>query len=451
MKIIILGDIILDINNHCNTKRTAPEANIPIYNAFETTHILGGAANVAKNLKLLFSNDIVKLISVIGTDNTKIKSLLESHDIDNHLFFESNRKTTQKIRIFHDKKIITRYDIEDTHPISKEIEANIIDLVKKEEKPDLIIFSDYAKGLLTKTLCETIIDYANKLNIPTFVDPKPHDAIKYRDCFCLKVNLLEGVAVVNKNLDSISKKDIIQEIKQYINCKHLILTCAENGMYVDKIENHIIHKKKIDAVDVTGCGDTVLSVLAYMYLRNRDMIESAKVANYVAGKAVQTIGNYDVKYGDIDEFVDTVIMDTEKDKILSVGKMKNIVFTNGCFDLVHSAHMRLLQFSKKQGDVLVVGLNSDESIQRLKGPTRPINCLKERTEFLKNVGCIDYIIVFGDDTPLNILELLRPDIIVKGGDYTKDNIIGKEYAREVILYDFINGLSSTNTISKIIG
>ena len=131
--------------------------------------------------------------------------------------------------------------------------------------------------------------------------------------------------------------------------------------------------------------------------------------------------------------------------------MKNVVFTNGCFDLVHSAHIRLLQFSKKQGDILVVGLNNDESIRRLKGSTRPINNIEERTEFLANLDFIDYIIVFGDDTPANILELLRPDIIVKGGDYKKENIIGKEYAKEVVLYDFVNGISSSNTISKILG
>jgi len=401
------------------------------------------------------SKDTVKLISVIGSDSTNIKSVLEQRQIDHHLFVDEQRKTTQKTRIFHDNKIVARYDIEDTHPISLEIENSIIDIVKKEENVNLIIFSDYAKVVLTPNLCETIVHYANRQNIPTFVDPKPIDAIKYCDCFCMKVNLSEGTiishATISQNTKHAkNKREILREIKQQINCKHLVLTCAEDGLYVDKIENHITHNRKINPVDVTGCGDTVLSIIAYMYIHNRDIIESAKIANYVAGKAVQTIGNYDVKPSDIAEFADTVIMDTEKDKILSVGNMKNVVFTNGCFDLVHSAHLRLLQFSKKQGDVLVVGLNSDESIQRLKGPTRPINNLKERTEFLKNVGFVDYIIVFGDDTPSKILELLRPDIMVKGGDYTKDSVIGKEYAREVVLYDFINGISSTNTISKII-
>jgi len=447
MKIIILGDIILDINYYCNTTRRATEVNIPIYNTDKTVYLLGGAANVAKNMKNL--NCDVEVISVIGDDYiaSKIKSMLVENKISHHLYADSERKTTQKNRIFHDNKIVTRYDIEDTRPISQEIEANIIDLVKKEENVDLIVFSDYAKGVLTPTLCETIISYANDKNIRTFVDPKPQDAIKYRDCFCMKVNLSEGTVISN----AANKREIMRMIKEKMKCKHLLLTCAEDGLYVDKIENHIVHNRQINAVDVTGCGDTVLSVIAYMYLQNRDIIESAKIANYVAGKAVQTIGNYDVKPGDIDEFVDTVIMDSEKDKILFVGNMQNVVFTNGCFDLVHSAHLRLLQFSKKQGEVLVVGLNSDESIKRLKGPTRPINCLKERTEFLKNLGFVDYIIVFEDDTPEKILKLLRPDIMVKGGDYTKDSVIGKEYTKEVILYNFIEGLSSTNTISKIIG
>jgi D-beta-D-heptose 7-phosphate kinase/D-beta-D-heptose 1-phosphate adenosyltransferase len=170
----------------------------------------------------------------------------------------------------------------------------------------------------------------------------------------------------------------------------------------------------------------------------------------VAGKCVGTIGNYTAQKSDLNEFIDVIIFDDEVEKIKTIGNMKKkIVFTNGCFDVIHSGHIRLLQFSKKQGDILVVGLNTDESITKFKGQSRPINNIEERCELLKNLGFIDYIIIFNDDTPIKILSLLQPDLLVKGGDYTKDNIIGKEYAKDIAIYDYINGLSSTNTILKI--
>ena len=450
MKIIIIGDVLLDINYYCNTTRNAPEANIPVYNVLETKYILGGAANVAKNMKNLECD--VEIISVIGNDNVSsiVKDKLDEYQITHHLFADKSRKTTQKNRIFHDEKLITRYDIEDTHYITGEFESEIIQYImnkkKDNDKPDAIVFSDYAKGVLTQTLCETIIDYANRNNILTFVDPKPRDVIKYTNCFCIKLNLLEGEMI------SVSKfkRDILYTIKENLKCNHVILTCGEHGMYINTIENHIYHKNKITVKDVTGCGDVVLSVIAYMYLQNKNMMESAKIANYTAGKAVQYIGNYSISKSDLYEYIDTIIYDNEYEKIRNIRNIyKNIVFTNGCFDLIHSAHIGILQFSKKQGDILVVGINSDNSVKILKGNTRPINTITERCELLKNLGFIDYIIVFDDTTPYRILELLRPDIIVKGGDYTKENIIGKEFTKEIILYDYINGISSTNTIQNI--
>ena len=448
MKIIIIGDVLLDINYYCNTTRTAPEANIPVYNVLETEYLLGGAANVAKNMKNLECD--VEFISVIGDDNVSsiVKDKLDEYQIKHQLFVDKSRKTTQKNRIFHDEKLITRYDIEDTQYIRQEIENEIIQYIinKNKDKPEAIVFSDYSKGVLTQRLCKTIIDYANRNNILTFVDPKPCHVTKYINCFCIKLNLSEGEMIsVSK-----SKREILYTIKENLKCNHVILTCAEHGMYINTIENHIYHKTKINVKDVTGCGDVVLSVIAYMYLQNKNMMESAKIANYIAGKAVQYIGNYSISKSDLYEYIDTVIYDNEYEKIINIRNIyKNIVFTNGCFDLIHSAHIGILQFSKKQGDILVVGINSDNSVKTLKGNTRPINTIIERCELLKNLGFIDYIIVFDDTTPYRILELLRPDIIVKGGDYTKENIIGKEFTKEIILYHYMNGISSTNTIENI--
>jgi D-beta-D-heptose 7-phosphate kinase/D-beta-D-heptose 1-phosphate adenosyltransferase len=308
------------------------------------------------------------------------------------------------------------------------------------------VFSDYGKGVLTETICKTLITYANEHDILTFVDPKPTNAMKYKSCFCFKSNLVEGQMITGKT----TPREILSELKMQLQCNHVILTCGPDGMYMDDIEHHIRHKSEIMVVDVTGSGDLVLALLTHIYLTTKYMYMSCQIANNIAGKGVGVIGNYVLSQKDIDEFVEPILYDTMPDKIATIRQMhKNIVFTNGCFDIVHSAHIRLLQFCKKHGGVFVVGLNSDESIKRIKGSSRPINHIAERCEMLMNLGIVDYIIVFNEDTPSQILRCLRPNIIVKGGDYTKENVIGREYVDEVVLYEYKNGLSTTNTICKI--
>jgi D-beta-D-heptose 7-phosphate kinase/D-beta-D-heptose 1-phosphate adenosyltransferase len=210
-------------------------------------------------------------------------------------------------------------------------------------------------------------------------------------------------------------------------------------------------------VDVTGAGDTVLSVLVYAYLKDKDLLIASKMANYVGGKSVGVIGNYNITTEDINDYykyemtenISKIIYDYEIDKITKISKKHNIVFTNGCFDILHSAHIELLKFAKNQGDILIVGLNSDESIKRLKGESRPINNIDERAKILSLFDFIDYIIVFSDDTPLNIITMINPDVLIKGSDYNKEKIIGKEFVKQIILFDFVQNKSSTRVINKI--
>ena len=448
MKIIVIGDVILDTNHICTTTRNAPEANIPVYNVGDTTHILGGAANVAKNLKNLGCD--VELVSVIGDDTpgNQLRLLVRENNITNTVFREPGRKTTHKTRIFCDNKLVHRYDIEDTCDISPEMQYILVNHIRSQTDVSAIIFSDYNKGVLTSYVCEELIAYAGANNIYTFVDPKPSGAIKYRNCFCFKLNLLEAETISGKT----SKCDIMQYLKEYIHCQHIILTCGEHGLYIDSVEHHITSARPVDVIDVTGCGDIVLAVSTYIYLKTFDMLMSGKVANHVARKCVSNIGNHQISPSDINDYIDTIIYDHEVDKLTRLSKMAGkIVFTNGCFDIVHSAHIQLLQFAKKLGDILIVGINSDASVRRLKGESRPINDVSERCRLLQHLGIIDYIVIFSDDTPLNILRVLRPSIIVKGGDYKKENIIGAEYAKEIVIYDYVAGISSTNTIAKISG
>lgn len=441
---------MLDINYNSQVTRNAPEADIPIYNILDTNYILGGAGNVAHNLKNLGAN--VELVGLIGNDTygTIIKKNLESKQIDHKLFID-NRNTIQKNRIFLNNELNVRFDIEDTYDISNVIENEVIHYITNKGKIDAIIISDYDKGFVTEYLCQKIITYANENNIPTFVDPKLKNFFKYKDCFLFKPNIVEAEKLTNcKNLDI-----IINSIKSSINCKNLLITRGKEGMILNSTTNKIEHDSIINLVDVTGAGDIVLSVLVYIFLRGGDLLKACKVANYVAGKSVGVIGNYTISQNDIDEYLDNnvitskIIYDHEIGKIEKISKHKNIVFTNGCFDILHSAHIKNLQFAKSNGDILVVGLNSDESIKRLKGQDRPINNISERSSILSLFDFVDYIIIFSDDTPLNIIKLLKPNIMIKGSDYKKEDIVGAEFADKIILFDFISGKSSTNIINKI--
>ena len=456
MNIIIFGDIMLDINYTSEVTRNAPEADIPIYNILDKKYILGGAGNVACNLKNLGAN--VEIVSLIGNDTygTIIKDQLNFKQIQHKLFMD-NRNTIQKNRIFLNNKLNVRFDIEDTSDISDIIENEVIEYIINKKQTHAFVISDYDKGFVTEYICKTIIKYANENNIPTFVDPKIKNYLKYKYCFLFKPNIIEAEKITNQeNLDT-----IIHLIKNNIQCKNLLITRGKEGMILNSTINKIEHDSIINLVDVTGAGDIALSVLVYYFLKEGDMLKACRVANYVAGKSVGVIGNYTISQNDIDEYIDNnnnnddgdnndkIVYDYEIYKIEQISKNNNIVFTNGCFDILHSGHIKNLQFAKKNGDILVVGLNSDESIKRLKGPHRPINDIKERSTILSLFNFIDYIIIFSDDTPINIIKLLKPSILIKGSDYIKEDIVGSEFVDKVILFDFVNGKSSTNIINKI--
>lgn len=449
MKAIVVGDIMIDINNICITNRTAPEADIHVYNVTKTEYILGGAANVVNQLNNLHCN--VEIISVIGKDESgrKLKSLLNDSNIKATLFEDEQRNTTQKIRLFNNNKIVNRYDIESLHDIENTLENEIFDYICLKNKFDIIAISDYNKGVVTSNLCKKLIQYSNENGILTFIDPKIKNIDKYKHCFCFKPNLSEGQLISGKN----NIFEIIPEIQNKICCKNIVLTCHENGIYVNHVSNHIISHDIINVIDVTGSGDIVFAIIIYKFLINeKNIINACRVANYIARKGVQSIGNYSITIKDIEEYnniIGQVIYDNEIDKIIKISNMNNVVFTNGCFDIIHSAHIKLLQYSKSMGNVLVVGLNSDESIRRIKGDSRPINNEQERIEIMIHLKIADYIIVFNEDTPLNILKYLKPNILVKGGDYNVENIIGKEYSDNIVLFDYIYNKSTTHIVNKI--
>jgi D-beta-D-heptose 7-phosphate kinase/D-beta-D-heptose 1-phosphate adenosyltransferase len=470
MNVIVIGDIILDINYLSTITRNAPEANhIPVHKIHGVEYVLGGAANVAVNLTRFETN--VELISCIGVSGVtsdedihfkKLTNILNEKNVNFKLFIDKNKKCiTTKNRIIHHNNICARYDIEDDADIGEDISNDIISYIKSKVNVSAVLISDYNKGVITDYLCSKIISYCNAHDIYTFIDPKIKNIYKYKNCFCFKPNMNESIALT-KTTDI---SNMFSEIKKSLNNTHTIITDGENGLYVNGVSNHITHDKKISLVDVTGAGDVVISVLLYCFLTfDKDILTAAVVANYIGGKSVQVLGNYNICLKDIEEGYKIlklkqhtqeqhtqkkILLDTNIEELESF-QNKNVVFTNGCFDIVHSGHLKLLNYCRNQGDVLIVGLNSDDSVKKLKGDARPINSVLERSEFLLDLNIVDYVVVFNDDTPYNIINMIRPKTLVKGGDYCKETIIGSDIVDNVLLYEFIENKSSTRIINKIL-
>ena len=445
--IIVCGDIMLDHNIFTDIEKVANEAPIPVFNMYKEDYMLGGCGNVIKNISSLGCKKLYSF-SVIGNDdNGKIISRLlgELNVIDKNIVLDGY-STTTKQRYFCSNKIVFRCDTENKKETRSIIESvSFIDRIEdilKTEKVDCIIMSDYNKGILYDEQCKDIISLANKYGVFTCVDPK-EDYHKYIGCSLIKPNLKEAYSIFKINTRSIESlhKYIYSEVK----CKYSVITMAEKGITLYD-GSTIIHEMPTvhKIIDVTGAGDIVCCIFGYFLSQGMDPTDIIKVATRVATKSIEYPGTYTLTQDDI----------KQKGKIIYFKDLKiikkdtPIVFTNGCFDLLHSGHIELFKFCKAKG-VVIVGLNSDYSIRRLKGPSRPVNSLKTRLDILESIHYIDYIIVFDEDTPYSIIKEVCPDYLVKGGDYNIDTIIGKEFSKETIVCNFLNGYSSTSLIQKI--
>jgi D-beta-D-heptose 7-phosphate kinase/D-beta-D-heptose 1-phosphate adenosyltransferase len=443
--ILVIGDIIIDKYIYTNISKIANESPIPVFNYNNEKSILGGAGNVLENMKL-FQNNLF-LISVVGEDDNKhIVENLTNKFLTN-LIIDPTRKTTIKTRIISDNKILFRYDTENTHQINSDIENKIIS-VFDDLLPslDIVIFSDYNKGVLTEKICKHIIKKCNQYNKITIGDLK-YNFKYYRNITLTKPNFSEAKHFTKKDLVIDMHNTIIDEI----NCKYSIITLGKDGISLfDNTNIYTISYESNEVIDVTGAGDIVTAILGSFY-NKIDIKLILKLATYLGTISVKKIGTYEISHNDILSAYKWIKQKEFSSEILfhlKNGKNK-IVFTNGCFDVLHIGHLSYLEEAKKLGNILILGLNSDDSIKRLKGDKRPINNLNDRITFLNKLDFIDFIIPFDEDTPLEIIKLIEPDVLVKGGDYTIDSIIGREFAKETVILPFVDGKSSTNIINKL--
>ena len=443
---------MLDHNVFVEAEKLANEAPIPVFRLQKEEFALGGCGNVVKNLHGLGCGSL-HLFSAIGDDEAgrRICAALVKElgaGLVSHLRVLDGYGTTVKRRYFCDNKIVFRCDTEVgglaivAPSFAEEVEA-----ILKTKSIDCIILSDYNKGVLTAQVCQDIIRLGNLYGVFTCVDPK-QDYTKYKGCSLIKPNRKEACALLQ--LDAKTPLiDLHKRMFELIGPKYSVITLGEHGITLYDGSSMIHERPAAPArkiIDVTGAGDIVCAIMGY-FLCSPAALPSKilQLATRIATKSVEFPGTYTLTRGDL--LLSSKVVEFTDLRSLKAGS--RIVFTNGCFDLLHSGHIRLFKFCKELGGDVVLGLNSDDSIRRLKGSTRPVNSLQTRLDVLEAIQYIDWIVVFEEDTPLRVLEELRPDVLVKGGDYTVETIVGKEFAGEVCICSFMEGVSSTATIKKI--
>jgi len=325
----------------------------------------------------------------------------------------------------------------------------------------LVILSDYGKGVLTNSVVQEIIRIANSIGIKIIVDPKGSDYSKYTSAYLLTPNKKEASEATGINIsDENSLKSALAYLKKSCKLNTSLITLSEDGIAIfdDQFRSHPTVAKEV--FDVTGAGDTVIAALGYALATKQDIDSAVVLANLAAGVVVGKIGSATASFEEIISYESMLHLSDSKENIISLRKFtkilkdlrksKNkIVFTNGCFDILHVGHVKYLEKAKKLGDILIVGINSDSSISRLKGKTRPINSLNDRSHIIASLKSVDYVIPFDEDTPIDLITAIVPDILVKGADYKNKNVVGEGIAKELVLIDFVEGRSTSNTISKI--
>lgn len=466
--VLVIGDIMLDRYYFGTAKRISPEAPVPVLLKKDEKIVLGGAANVAINIRK--ANQKVSILSLVGEDTQGdiLISLLEENDIDSSLIVKDKKRCTcVKNRFIGQNNIqMFRLDEEITERVEEDINNRILDLLQKNiSKYDIVVISDYNKGLLNIDNTKQIIEIANKNNVKTLIDIKEPKYEKYKDAYLIKPNLEELKQITNMPVET--EEQIVNAAKTLLketNCQYVLATRGKDGMTIvskDNFKN--IKCMSREVYDVTGAGDTVISYLAVSLINDISIIDSIQIANYAAGVGVSKMGTYAVSINEIQKYIEEennvsmqnkVVTIDELVKILENKNNKKVVFTNGCFDIFHVGHSRYLKQTSKLGDILIVAINSDSSVKRLKGEKRPIVSQEERAELIASLGFVSYVVIFEEDTPYNVISKIKPDIITKGGDYNPDDVVGKDivesYGGKVVICPLIEGKSTTNIIEKIL-
>ena len=461
INVLVVGDIMLDRYWNGDTSRVSPEAPIPIVHIRERDERPGGAGNVALNTATLGAQ--TTLLGMVGRDKEGdyLENLLTNAQINCLLQRTKHAPTVTKLRVLSRHQQLIRIDFEE-EPLTFSTEKQLNTFKKQLAKTDIVILSDYRKGTLKNA--KEMIAAANAANIPVLVDPKQHTFAAYQGATLLTPNLKEFQTVVG-SIESLSEleRKATQQLAEN-NLQALLITRSEQGMSLIRRNQEPLHipTRAKEVFDVTGAGDTVIATLACAIAAKQSWINAIQLANLAAGVAISKVGAAAVSIPELrramhaDQLSSSQIVDQQQLKCLvedAHEHAETIVMTNGCFDVLHAGHIAYLEEAKQLGDRLIVAVNDDDSVRRLKGNTRPLNNLQQRMAVLAGLKAIDWIIPFAEETPEKLICDILPDVLVKGGDYQISEIAGShcvlEHGGEVKTLSFTKGLSTSKLIKKI--
>ncbi len=469
VRALVIGDLMLDEYLWGKTDRISPEAPVQVVDIGREDLRLGGAGNVVNNLLALGCR--VEVASVLGDneDGRRLEGMLGDLGVGTRgIFSEPGRTTGRKTRILASNQQMLRFDRESRAPVSAVLEERMALFVEETvSATDVILVSDYLKGVLTEGLLRRIIAAGRECAVPVVIDPKGSDYRKYRGATVLTPNRKEAQIASGISIDDEQSLHLAgRTLREELDLDALLITRSEEGMtlfFRDGSQENIPTLAR-EVFDVTGAGDTVLCLLGAALAGGLPLPDAARLSNLAAGVVVGKVGTSTVLPDELLAAHSHLHHDGDA-KIASREVLarrleeerrrgKTVVFTNGCFDLLHVGHVKYLQAARRLGDLLVLGLNSDASIRRLKGPKRPLISQEERAHIMAALNCIDYVVVFDEDTPRDLICALRPQILVKGGDYTPEGVVGKDlvesWGGRVELIHFVDGKSTTGIVERIL-
>ncbi|WP_369726711.1 D-glycero-beta-D-manno-heptose-7-phosphate kinase [Bradyrhizobium sp. LLZ17] len=472
--VLCIGDIMLDEFVYGDVSRISPEAPTPVISAQRSEIHIGGAGNVARNIASLGARCV--FVGLVGDDEPGRRlaaALADQADIENLLVCDPSRPTTRKVRFVseHFSTHMLRADWEQAAPASDAVETRLIETILPQiARADVVLLSDYAKGVLTARVIRHTIDAARKLGKPVIVDPKSLNWAIYRGATLLTPNRKEFSEATRSRADT--GQSIVaasEDVMRLADCEAILVTHGEHGMTLVPRNGEAVHVPAfpVKVRDVSGAGDTVAAALAVSLAAGAHWDTALRIANAAAAVAVGKQGTASVSAAELRrKILPHAYLAAEEKIVLEAGALDaqlaewrrlglRVGFTNGCFDILHPGHVKVLTAARAACDRLIVGLNSDASVRRLKGADRPVQDERARAEVLAALEAVDLVVIFEEDTPIELITRIKPSALVKGGDYTREQVVGYEVVEaaggSVVLVDILQGFSTTALVHRARG
>lgn len=467
-RVLVIGDVMLDRFVYGSVERISPEAPIPVIHVDRQSDMPGGAANVARNVAAMGARAI--LLGVVGDDAHASDLRVQigaSPEIASELIIDASRPTTVKTRYVAEGQQVMRADRESRSELDADVEQRLLAaFVRALGEVSVVLLSDYAKGVLSISVTRVVIDTALKAGKIVIVDPKTRDFAKYRGATVIKPNRAELQVACGHPCST--QDEVVAGARLVLAqgiCGALVVTRGKDGMSVIGSDDTTVHLRSAaqQVFDVSGAGDTAMAALALGIAAGGRIVDAAALANIAAGLAVGKRGTATVSTGEMIAELQPTDPGQKAQKVLSLESMLHLVgrwrdqnlkiaFTNGCFDLLHPGHIALLEHARRAADRLIVGLNADSSVRRLKGPNRPVQSEVARATVLAAMGSVDAVVIFSDDEPLELIDKISPDVLVKGADYQPEQVVGADLVisrgGKVLLAPLVPGHSTANTVKR---